>query len=409
MAFSRDENIPPHLCLPTMDECTAETMNSSGGPRPPLGFRHQDSPKSISLMDGEEEDDDIHRFEATTSGCIEVEIAPHLAARFDEYDYDHGYESDPEPATRRRSLTQTATFPSHLPFPALESPRDKKKKLSSTPIQPKPNTDRSQWIMESLQKMDVGAEQRRMNSAASVGIDSILSGMRRHRDNDRVQRYGCGALQKLASQSETNRALISNAGGVLDILTAMERHRDRASIQECGCLALSSLSKAANGNAFIAQHNGIETILCAMRAHLAHEAVQKNACLVLLGLACSSANHNTTIARLGGIEDIMAAMSCHRGNSAIREYGSAALWSLAYMNSQNGAAIEKAGGLEAIFEALNSTDKEQPPAMSQEDQCMLVINKQKMGETEAEETSQKGRQGVDAILSVFVRPLQVQQ
>jgi hypothetical protein len=416
----------------------------------------QHSPRSISctsIFEASLHDEDMHHFAITdVDGNVEVGIASRLAARLEGCetfgsdagvaDDDHKEEPDDLYNTpnrpKRRSLSHqspiTTTFPSHIPFPSpgeLQGEAANTPPPSSEPCTPSSTSSsfydegeyrfRAQNLMDCLHKnqMNIGAEQKLMHAAASVGIDSVLNAMRLHQGNDRVQRYGCGALQKLASQNETNRILIVGAGGVVDILAAMNRHADKARIQECGCLGLSTLSKAPHGIAWIVRYEGVETILNALRNHVNNSAVQKQGCLALLCLAGDNAGCNSRIATLGGVQVLMKAISLHLGHTDILKYASAALWSLAYRNPHNLDVIEAQveGGLDAVLDALSIyQDHNLAHQVTRDDHCLHVVqvHRQKQSFDHYDRllnvsspcSVRNHSQGVDAILSVFVRPLQ---
>ncbi|CAB9521143.1 armadillo repeat containing 6 [Seminavis robusta] len=425
-------------CLPQADEDASEILLMSCG----LAHQQDDelnlnisssccqqSPRSISgiieTLDTPHHEDlhheELHHFAEDGNGNVEVEITSNLAARMDSCDSfgsDIGLQAN-DPFTtpkRRRSLSHTTTnFPSHIPFPSpkmdcstINCCQDENTKpapaspCSPTSVQQNAGVQRqrTQKVMDSLEKMNLGAEQKLMRAAASVGIDSLLNAMRLHQDKDRVQRYGCASLQKLASQNGTNRAMIVDAGGVEDILTAMNRHQDKSSIQECGCMALSALLKAPDGSAAIVQFKGTEVILNAMRGHPTHAGVQKHGCLALLCLARASGDCNSYIANLGGVKDLMKALSLHRGDTGIMEYASAALSSLAYRNPKNKETIERQidGGMSAVLEAL-SNYRDDGVCQQYDDLSLQSLQSIKRN---------RSSHGVDAILSVFVRPLQQQ-
>ena len=96
----------------------------------------------------------------------------------------------------------------------------------------------------------------------------------------------------------------------------------------------------------------------------------------------------------------MKALSAHREDMGIMEYASAALWSLAYRNSGNTETIERQveGGMSAVLEALSN--------YRDDDLDVGDLSLQSLQSITRNRSSHK--QGVDAILSVFVRPLQQQ-
>jgi hypothetical protein len=97
------------------------------------------------------------------------------------------------------------------------------------------------------------------------GIDAILTAMRRHSGEEAeeeddlhlfeaensvpsyVQVCGMGALSQLAL-NESNKSRIVELGGIHIIVSAMRRHIANARVQEMGCLAIGSLAREDRKN-----------------------------------------------------------------------------------------------------------------------------------------------------------------
>jgi len=308
----------------------------------------------------------------------------------------------------RKRCLPTAT-PHSSPADRATSCHEEEKYPSPLRTDPADVEARAHQLMECLRRMDDEsneAERRAAAAAASAGIESALAAMKRHKAKSRVQRYGCGVLYQLACQNETNKHLIMESGGVEAILTAMQCHLTNAGVQDCGCLALDTLCKATEGGGLIVRSLGIETILAGMRGHIENAAVQKSGCLVLLGIASSHPDHNAGLAKAGGITVVMEAITRHPGDPGIREFGGAVLWSLTYMNSKNAAAINEVGGIDAVFEVMGYMKGKETLPSSREDQCLELFRQRGRERESVLEARPVKRDGVAAILSVFVRPLQ---
>lgn len=314
------------------------------------------------------------------------------------------------PAGSHRKTPSLTSFPSHIPFPQLDDEQEEEEKRRAALMQANRVTRQTHQVMQDLERLDAGFdEQECLASAAWAAIASVLSAMRQHKANARVQKYSCGVLQQLACQSNTNRALLLEGGAISDVISTMRLHLSTASIQESGCVVLTCLANGASGSEQIAEQNGVQAILDAMQLHGNNVAIQTHCSHALLCLACSNTDRNCQIAELGGMDIIMSAISQHPDNTKVREYGSAALWSLAYMNTKNKDAIEDAGGTNALDDILNYNDNE-PHSPSSEDRCMQLLAKQEdiaeSNEIENIAFRSKRGGGIDEIMSAFVRPFQ---
>ena len=382
----------------------------------------QQSPRSVSGITAMEQNS--YQFVVSKNGSVEVEIIEMIPDAVPDETTTH---STPT-CSLRNGICATPSRNNVISTSRFLSPTNMTNVTGNGALSTSPSrvaledvASRAHKLMECVQKMGVDSQKEdNLFSAAKVGIESILNAMRLHQTKDRVQRYGCGVLEKLACQNDTYKELIVDAGGVDAILTAMKNHLASAAVQDCGCLALSNLCKTEKGSALVVQNNGIEAILDGMKVHKEIVAVQKNGCLALLSIACSHPDYNYRVAQAGGIHYVKAAIECHRTDPGIREFGSAVLWSLAYMNTKNRAAIDAAGGIDAVLSNVlgchddDDVDEDVPPLVGspKEDQCVpemlqrRISDKKEAGLPDESLASEKVSGSVDAIMSVFVRPLQ---
>ena len=77
---------------------------------------------------------------------------------------------------------------------------------------------------------------------AGAGLRAVVSAMRTHEDDRRVQEEGCRALANLAFEDTINATQIGVLGGISVIIVALRSHTNYVGVQVQGVLALFSLA-----------------------------------------------------------------------------------------------------------------------------------------------------------------------
>mmetsp|Transcript_19066 Transcript_19066/g.44829 ORF Transcript_19066/g.44829 Transcript_19066/m.44829 type:complete len:562 (+) Transcript_19066:294-1979(+) len=151
-------------------------------------------------------------------------------------------------------------------------------------------------------------------------------------DDVYVQRRGCIALFRLAAAGSASCTVIGKCGAVDVVLRTMRRHTEDAKIQRLGCGVLKALSKRVESNKsriFATKGGtGLSTVLKAMTKHMGDSGVQEEACRLLGHLTICHLERKFAISRSGALERILSAMKRHKNSEKVQLAGCVALLNL---------------------------------------------------------------------------------
>jgi len=167
--------------------------------------------------------------------------------------------------------------------------------------------------------------------ASSNGAsEEVVASMRRFlgagSEVEDLQTWACGALASLSASNPTQQAAIAGSRGIDAILTAMRLHVDNVRLQHMACGALSNLAaNNLNNQAAIAAGGGIDVILQAMQSHPDETTVLQSAIAALWCLVKNNPEHRTLVTRARGVEYIVNAVQSHPYDAELKAMASGAL------------------------------------------------------------------------------------
>eukprot|EP00547_Thalassionema_nitzschioides_P004929 CAMPEP_0194200500 /NCGR_PEP_ID=MMETSP0156-20130528/1075_1 /TAXON_ID=33649 /ORGANISM="Thalassionema nitzschioides, Strain L26-B" /LENGTH=339 /DNA_ID=CAMNT_0038925505 /DNA_START=205 /DNA_END=1224 /DNA_ORIENTATION=+ len=162
----------------------------------------------------------------------------------------------------------------------------------------------------------------------------ILSTMRRHPTERRIQEKGCEKLW-IQSWEDENSAAIGRVGGIPILLLAMSTHPASQALQQSGCEALRNLALNDYNRDSIKENGGINIIVQAMIKHPDAIGVQQCGCTALGNLAACSDFH-LEIANAGGLHAIMNAAQQNQEEECILRAAYQALRAMGYDPNREG-------------------------------------------------------------------------
>jgi hypothetical protein len=216
--------------------------------------------------------------------------------------------------------------------------------------------------------------------ARQGGIAVVITVLKTHGDNAKVQKHGCGALWQLAFRNPANQVDIARQGGIDVVLNALQNHRDDANVQEQGCGALWNLGVDDTNKVKIAKQGGIALVLQALGNHRNNANIHEKTCVVLEcpeTLAIDD-NNRVEIASKGGIDAVISALMQHEDNANVQEKGCGALVNLS-ANDSNRIEIAKRDGIDVVIKAMLNNRRN---AQVQGEGCKLLRNLACQGSTD---------------------------
>ena len=151
------------------------------------------------------------------------------------------------------------------------------------------------------------------------GHMAVVQAVKMRVDDALIQEEGIRAIWNLSYQMPA-KVLVGDIGGVEVILAGMKRHPEDVRLQRVGCGAIANLSDNTKRNAErFEESDGIAAVIAAMEVHdPENEDVQLYSCVVLKHL-CEWAEYRPLIVAAGGAATIAYAMKEYSDNPRVRE------------------------------------------------------------------------------------------
>mmetsp|Transcript_10114 Transcript_10114/g.13359 ORF Transcript_10114/g.13359 Transcript_10114/m.13359 type:complete len:506 (-) Transcript_10114:65-1582(-) len=193
---------------------------------------------------------------------------------------------------------------------------------------------------------------------AEGAINAVLSAMKRHVHQTKLQARACNSLNNLA-MTEENRAKIAHEGGIVQIIEAMTQHGNDAEVQANGCNAIWNLAICSGNRSRICKANGAQTIVQAMSRHMDDSALFGEGCGALWNLADHPPTR-TNILGEGGINVILTAMKRHPNELMMHRLCCGALESLINDSDIGRVALfKRIGGIPLVIAAMRANPEDE--------------------------------------------------
>ena len=151
-------------------------------------------------------------------------------------------------------------------------------------------------------------------------IDSIVSGMQIHRENEDLQSSSIETISDLASAKETRHIICDN--GAMDVtLRAMWMHPGHGEIHRWSCEALDKfISHSSNRDLFI-EIGGIASVVNSMQNHSENAQIQILSCEILLKTIKGNPTHiEVKIVEEETLDAIAIAMVLHSNDVKVQQH-----------------------------------------------------------------------------------------
>lgn len=154
---------------------------------------------------------------------------------------------------------------------------------------------------------------------AHGGVDMLLSAMRAHPNDRRVQEAGCLAVRNLACHSDEDMR-IDFRETINCITQAMAKHESSESIQLNGCCALWNVGQMSDAIGYeLSEKEMIEYIVKAMQTHMESASVLEMACAALYSKINGSPEGKRNLVESGGLDAVTCVLVMHPNEPAALE------------------------------------------------------------------------------------------
>ncbi|KAG7359179.1 hypothetical protein IV203_015768 [Nitzschia inconspicua] len=171
--------------------------------------------------------------------------------------------------------------------------------------------------------------QQKQQLCLEENVVVTLGSIRNFTESEPICESGCGLVLNMSFFAPSKQDNMATVGGVQTVLSAMRRHGLNAKIQEYGCGILSGLClNPATHNEFM-DEEGISTVLSAMVVHPYQPGVQAFGCDVLLSISSVSSNQKKLVMEANAKQVASDAMIRHKKHGGVQNRGSALLKALA--------------------------------------------------------------------------------
>ena len=205
---------------------------------------------------------------------------------------------------------------------------------------------------------------------AHGGVDMIVTAMKNHPSDRRVQEAACLTMRNLAC-GDTDAAPVDFSEPINLILAAMANHPSSASIQLHGCCALWNLAFVKNQFKYnVNEMDMIRYIVKAMQNHMESASVLQMACGALCSKIGGSKEKKQCLVNSGGLDAVTCVLVMHPNETDALENACGVLSS---MSASPGFAddVESAQCLSNVVEAMRSNSAS---TTLLEFGCMILIN-----------------------------------
>mmetsp|Transcript_66742 Transcript_66742/g.118072 ORF Transcript_66742/g.118072 Transcript_66742/m.118072 type:complete len:513 (-) Transcript_66742:71-1609(-) len=137
--------------------------------------------------------------------------------------------------------------------------------------------------LKELAAQDAETREKVLRSSA---LSAVLTAMRRHSANPRIQIAALGVVRNVSAGSSENQGRLASNGAAQRTLYAMALHSKDAGVQCAGCWALFCITVQNRALQWdVAGRGGIHAVLAGMKSHVAMLKVQEAGCYALRELA----------------------------------------------------------------------------------------------------------------------------
>eukprot|EP00980_Cylindrotheca_fusiformis_P015092 scaffold4159_cov69-Cylindrotheca_fusiformis.AAC.2 len=199
------------------------------------------------------------------------------------------------------------------------------------------------------------------------GIMTMVEAMTRYSHNLDIQIEGLGIMLSLVTKNADNHELLFSTGGLDVLLAAMITYPDNVKISNYGVQILKDFTRLSlDFQRAVSAKGGIGVILTAMKRHAHNDDIQDPAFACMRNL-CLHKDNRETVQQEGGIAVALANMTHLKKNPAIQAYGCDALGRLSTI------AVAEIFSNHGIEVALESMSEHPSHAGVQDRACFLLL------------------------------------
>jgi hypothetical protein len=209
-------------------------------------------------------------------------------------------------------------------------------------------------------------------------LSVVMAAMREHPKYPKVQMYGLCTLQNISSSSVMASPLQRDAGDVVvdsfhTILSIMKVHIEDPKVQEEGIKTLSKMIKdAPEGTDLMIDDDGIMTMVEAMTRYSHILDIQIEGLQIMLSLVTKNADNHELLFSTGGLDVLLAAMITYPDNVKVSTAGVLILKDFTRLSLDFQRAVSAKGGIGVILTVMKRhahNDDIQDPAFA----CMRNV------------------------------------
>jgi len=165
----------------------------------------------------------------------------------------------------------------------------------------------------------------------SVGM--IVTGMRGHASNERIQKNGLALLRRLVENYTHCADACARCGGIAVIIAAIEGHADNVDIQTHSVALFRRLASTDPRRIEIGLAGGVELVVAAMQRFGSVREVQFQCCAALHNVAIDSDKNGDRVGAAGGIKALLDAIDTFESDEKLVDVACRALYRLSYVGT----------------------------------------------------------------------------